>query len=104
MHAVSLSYEALLNAISRLLTSDGAFSVLLPYEGFQRFRLLAEAAGFTLRELLEVRQTPAHNYFRAVGIFGPAGVLNVHEMSVYDGQQKYTPAFTALLKEYYLYL
>lgn len=104
MHAVSLSYEALLDAISRLLASDGSFSVLLPYEGFQRFRLLAEGAGFTLRELLEIRQTPSHGFFRAVGIFGPAGVLTTHEMSVYDGDNKYTPEFTALLKEYYLYL
>lgn len=104
MHAASLSYEALLAAIVNLLTSDGAFSVLLPYEGFQRFRTLAEAAGFTLRELLEVRQTPAHGFFRAVGIFGVEGPLRMSEMSVYDGQQKYTPEFTALLKEYYLYL
>lgn len=104
MHATSLSYEALLAAIINLLTSDGAFSVLLPHDGFQRFRALAEAAGFTLRELLEVRQTPAHGYFRAVGIFGVEGPLRVSEMSIYDGQQKYTPEFTALLQDYYLYL
>lgn len=104
MHATSLGYEELLAVIKGLLTNDGAFSVLLPYGGFQRFRLLAEAAGFTLRELLEVRQTPSHGFFRAVGIFGVPGILNACEMSVYDGQQQYTPAFSALLKEYYLYL
>lgn len=104
MHATSLGYEELLTVIKGLLTNDGAFSVLLPYDGFQRFRLLAEAAGFTLRELLEVRQTPSHCFFRAVGIFGAPGVLRASEMSVYDGQQQYTREFSALLKEYYLYL
>lgn len=104
MHATSLSYEALLAAIGNLLTSDGAFSILLPHDGFQRFRALAEVAGFTLRELLEVRQTTAHGYFRAVGIFGAAGPLRAAEMAIYNGEHKYTPEFIALLKEYYLYL
>lgn len=102
MHAVSLDYEALLEAIRRLLTPDGRFSVLLPYEGFQRFRKLA--SDFVLQELLEVRQTPAHGYFRAVGIFGKSGELHREELTIYDDQRQYTPAFIQLLKPYYLYL
>lgn len=102
MHAVSLGYEELLGAISRLLSKDGSFSILLPYEGFLRFRELA--VDFTLRELLLVRQTPAHNYFRAVGIFGPSGNLNTAEIAIYDAQRNYTPEFSALLQQYYLYL
>ncbi|GEP98248.1 tRNA1(Val) (adenine(37)-N6)-methyltransferase [Chitinophaga cymbidii] len=102
MHAVSLDYEALLDAIRRLLTPDGRFSVLLPYEGFQRFRKLA--ADFVLQELLEIRQTPAHGYFRAVGIFGKSGTLHREELTIYDDQRQYTPAFIQLLKPYYLYL
>lgn len=102
MHAVSLHYEALLEAIRRLLTPDGRFSVLLPYEGFQRFRKLA--ADFVLQELLEIRQTPAHGYFRVVGIFGKSGELHREELTIYDDQRQYTPAFIQLLKPYYLYL
>ncbi|SIN83260.1 tRNA1(Val) (adenine(37)-N6)-methyltransferase [Chitinophaga niabensis] len=104
MHAVSLGYEELLAAIKRLLSKDGSFSVLLPYDGFQRFNALAVSGGFVLRELLLVRQTPAHDYFRAVGIFGPAGTLNTTEISIYDAQRNYTPEFSALLQQYYLYL
>jgi tRNA1Val (adenine37-N6)-methyltransferase len=103
MHATSLGYEELLAAIKRLLTPDGAFSVLLPYQEFQRFSVLA-SGDFTLRKLLLVRQTPAHDYFRAVGIFGVPGVLHTAEMSVYDEHRQYTPEFSALLKAYYLYL
>lgn len=104
MHAVSLGYEELLAAIKRLLTKDGSFSILLPYEGFQRFSALASSGGFVLRELLLVRQTPAHDYFRAVGIFGPSGESHTSEMTIYDGQRNYTPEFSALLQQYYLYL
>jgi tRNA1Val (adenine37-N6)-methyltransferase len=102
MHAVSLGYEELLAAIKRLLAKDGSFSILLPYEGFQRFSALA--SGFALRELLLIRQTPAHDYFRAVGIFGPSGGSHTSEMSIYDGERNYTPEFSALLQQYYLYL
>ncbi len=104
MHTTTLDYETLLTAIRRLLAPDGRFSVLLPYTGFQRFREMAEAAGFTLQELLEVRQTTGHGFFRSVGIFGEGGVTHTREMSVYDAQRQYTPGFTALLKDYYLYL
>jgi len=104
MHAVSLGYEELLAAISRLLAPGGSFSILLPYEGFQRFQVLASAAGFTLRELLLVKQTPAHGYFRAVGIFGSAGPLQTTEMAIYDERRVYTPEFSALLRGYYLFL
>lgn len=106
MHAVSLDYEALLAAISRLLSADGRFSVLLPYEGFQRFRGLAEAAGFVLQELLEVRQAPGRAYFRAVGIFARAlsAVTQRQELTIHDDQRQYTPAFIQLLKPYYLNL
>jgi tRNA1Val (adenine37-N6)-methyltransferase len=102
MHAVSLDYEALLSAITRLLAPDGRFSVLLPYEGFQRFRALA--SDFVLQELLEIRQTPGHGYFRAVGIFGKRGELHREELAIYDDRRIYTPAFSQLLKPYYLYL
>ena len=105
MHSVSLDYEALLDAVIHLLSPDGRFSVLLPYEGFQRFRRLAEAEGFVLQELLEIRQTPAHGYFRAVGIFGRGGdVTGQQSLTIYDDQRQYTPAFIQLLKPYYLYL
>ncbi|WP_168208875.1 tRNA1(Val) (adenine(37)-N6)-methyltransferase [Chitinophaga sp. XS-30] len=106
MHAVSLDYEALLAAISRLLSADGRFSVLLPYEGFQRFRGLAEAAGFVPQELLEVRQAPGRAYFRAVGIFARAlsAATQRQELTIYDDRRQYTPAFIQLLKPYYLNL
>lgn len=102
MHAVSLDYEALLASITRLLAPEGRFSVLLPYEGFQRFRGLA--SDFVLQELLEIRQTQGHGYFRAVGIFGRTGDLCREELTIYDDHRQYTPAFIQLLKPYYLYL
>lgn len=104
MHTVSLGYEGLLGGIVRLLATGGSFSVLLPCGEFDRFRRLAEEAGFCLQHLLEVRQTPGHSPFRSVGVFGQAEASQMEELTIRDAQRQYTPAFVSLLKEYYLYL
>lgn len=104
MHTTTLGYEKLIAAITGLLEPGGSFSVLLPYEGFNRFRPLAEGAGFTLQRLLDVRQTPGHSPFRSVGIFGPGAALQPEQLVICNDQRQYTPAFVKLLKDYYLYL
>lgn len=104
MHTVSLGHAELLAAIQQMLAPGGSFSVLLPAGEFERFRRMGEAAGFTLRELLEIQQTPAHVPFRCVGIFGPAGDLHTGQLVIHDEQRQYTPPFVTLLKDYYLYL
>ncbi|MGX5816637.1 tRNA1(Val) (adenine(37)-N6)-methyltransferase [Chitinophaga lutea] len=104
MHTVTLGYDTLLAAIQRLLKPDGQFSVLLPHDGFQRFRAMAEASGYTLQELLEIRQTPRHAPFRAVGIFGNGGALRKGALVIREVDGEYPVEFIRLLRDYYLYL
>jgi Predicted O-methyltransferase len=105
MHATSLSYRELLQAIAAHLQQDGQFSVLLPYAAFQSFRELAAAAGFYPLQILEVKQSVRHDRFRAVGIFGRAmSQPLISSLTIYEAGNVYTPAFIALLKPYYLYL
>ncbi|WP_143306368.1 tRNA1(Val) (adenine(37)-N6)-methyltransferase [Chitinophaga vietnamensis] len=105
MHATTLSYRELITAIAAHLKPEGVFSVLLPYVQFGEFRQLAEAAGFHLRRLLELRQSVKHGYFRAVGIFSKTGgETDRSELSVYDENNVYTLPFVHLLQPYYLYL
>lgn len=105
MHATSLSYSELLQAINAHLRPNGQFSVLLPYAAFQLFRQLAATAGFFPVQILEVKQSVRHDHFRAVGIFGRENVLPViSSMAIYDEGNVYTEAFTTLLRPYYLHL
>lgn len=105
MHATSLTYRDLLAAIDGQLSPAGEVSVLLPYAVFNTFCELALAAGLHLREVLYIRQSVSHGYFRAVGIFGrTASDTVVTEMAVYDAVKMYTPEFRRLLQPYYLYL
>lgn len=105
MHATTLGYEELLQAISAHLQPEGSFSVLLPYAAFSGFRQLAEAAGYHPQQILEVKQSVQHGYFRTVGIFGRQQVAPViTSLAIYEKQNVYTPEFVALLQSYYLYL
>jgi len=105
MHATTLGYEGLLQAISAHLQPEGSFSVLLPYAAFQGFGQLAEAAGYHPQQILEVKQSVQHGYFRTVGIFSRQRVAPaITSLAIYEKQNVYTPEFVALLRPYYLYL
>jgi tRNA1Val (adenine37-N6)-methyltransferase len=105
-HSKSLTLEELVQVIERNLTRDGSFGVLLPYHRLDYFTDLCNRNGFWLSEQLLVKQSAAHNYFRAIlhfrrqaGSFSPR-----HELVIQDEKNKYTPEFVELLKDYYLYL
>jgi tRNA1Val (adenine37-N6)-methyltransferase len=105
MHATNLSYQELLQAIAAHLHKDGEFSILLPYTAFRLFCQLGAAAGFFPRQILEVKQSVQHGYFRAAGIFSREQVTPVTgSLAIYDEGNVYTTNFVTLLKPYYLYL
>lgn len=105
-HSKQLTLEELVSAIDRNLTKDGSFGVLLPYHRLDYFTALCNRNGFWLSEQLLVKQSPSHNYFRAILHFRrQTDIFSLkHELVIQDEQNKYTPEFTALLKDYYLYL
>lgn len=105
MHATTLDYTSLLKVIGDQLSADGSFSVLLPSRPFGEFVLLAADAGFYPQQILHVRQSVQHDYFRSIGIFSRReGPVKLQDMAIRDAANVYTPAFAELLKPYYLYL
>lgn len=106
MHATTLGYTDLVKVIGRQLKDDGGFSVLLPYRPFAEFVEIAGTAGFYLQKVLHVKQSELHDHFRSVGIFTHEQVQpDITSMAIREADKTtYTPAFTALLKPYYLYL
>lgn len=105
MHATQLRFPALLQVIRKQLKPGGQCSVLLPTAPFAVFKTLAEGEGLYLQKLLQVRHREGHPLFRSIGIFGDTQVeTEVQEMAIHGEGQQYSPAFTDLLKDYYLYL
>ncbi|HVI43833.1 MAG TPA: methyltransferase [Chitinophaga sp.] len=105
MHATTLGYKELIAAVDRQLKEDGMFSILLPYPFFGELTTLAAAAGYYPQEILYVKQSVKHGFFRAVGIFSKTFTEpHATELAIYDENNVYTPPFTRLLQPYYLYL
>ncbi|HEY0273442.1 MAG TPA: hypothetical protein VGC22_09675, partial [Chitinophaga sp.] len=103
--ATRLRFPDLLQVIKTQLAPGGHFSVLLPYGPFATFQALALAAGYHLQQGLHIRHRPGRPPFRSIGIFGDMAMNGaVAEMEIYGEDRQYSPAFAALLKDYYLYL
>ncbi len=105
LHSMELSPEDLLHAADKHLKQDGTFAALMPYNLSEQFIHAAMQQSFWLQERVNVKQTPGHNYFRTMLLFGRNKTEPVNStIAIMNEQNKYTPEFTALLKDYYLYL
>jgi len=105
-HNDGLTLAALTKVMAENLSSDGSVGILLPCHRTQEYETLASAKGFHLLEKLQVKQTPNHGYFRSILHFVRHEVQSplVHELIIRDNGSHYSPAFTAVLKDYYLHL
>jgi tRNA1Val (adenine37-N6)-methyltransferase len=105
-HSSSLSLTDLFTVLKENLASDGSAGILLPFSREAECITVARDHGFHLSEILRVRQTPSHGWFRTILHFTPykAGPLLENTLTIKNGQEEYTPEFTELLKDYYLKL
>lgn len=105
MHSTTLTLQTLFTCVNDLLEPAGSFSVLLPFARANEVEALAQSHGFTVTHKAVVQQTTNHAPFRAMYIFSKAAFVTASETSiVIKENDQYTPAFTSLLKDYYLFL
>jgi tRNA1Val (adenine37-N6)-methyltransferase len=105
LHSAELSFEELLQVITKHLKEDGVFAVLLPFYRTTYFEKLATVNNYTLHEKVLIKQTPKHDYFRSMLLFSKQAVTYAEkEVLIMNEQGSYTDEFIALLKDYYLYL
>lgn len=102
-HHDGLLLKDLLSAIEDLLTKDGKFALLLPFHRARECIGLAEKRGYYLEEKLLVKQTSAHDYFRAMLLFSKKEKdLKSGDIMIRNEQGIYSDQFEELLKDYYL--
>jgi len=104
-HSTVLDFGQLLNIISKNLSANGTFGVLLPARRWKSFDDSVPKE-FTGLERVFLRQTPAHEPFRAILHYGrqTMGGVKESELIIKDHSGIYTSEFVRLLKDYYLYL
>lgn len=104
LHDTGLTIAELWKYVSKAIHLDGLFAVLLPYHRFEDCLQHAGKNGFSLHEKVLVHQTEKHAPFRVMLLFGKEKKLAVQKNMVIKQDGAYSPAFTALLQDYYLYL
>jgi len=99
-----MSLHELVTVIKKHLTVNGNFALLLPYHRKDEFEKIALTEGFYLEEEVSVKQTPVHDYFRVMLLFGRNKIAAQFHFIIIREQDQYTATFTDLLKDYYLKL
>ena len=111
IHAETLSLTELADAIINLLNKQGVAALLLPPYESSLFKNLAEAKGLYLNEVITIKDNAEDKVIREMSFYSLA-IHSVHAVNHPSYQQEiiikdnnnYSPKFTSLLKDYYLYL
>ena len=105
-HDEGLRLEGLLAFIKKHLKPNGLFLLLLPAKRMGEAEKLIEETGLSLHEKVFTKQTPKHLPFRVMLAGGKSKTKIVKELTttIKNEESIYTPEFTTLLREYYLYL
>ncbi len=102
-HQDSLTLQDLMKCITHLLSDDGNFAVLLPFERAAYFKTLANEYGFKIKESYAVQQTPLHPFFRCILILNKTAPQPMeYALIIKEKTGEYTPVFKNLLQDYYL--
>lgn len=105
-HSRELLLNELLDIIAASLKPEGIFYLLLPFKRHEEITQLLEQKKIFLSQKILVRQSDDHDYFRFMieGGFERTAGTNTGELSIKNKNGEYTREFTALLKDYYLYM
>lgn len=101
-HSDALTLKELLASVNKLLSQNGQFAVLLPFERKALFLAMAEKEGFYLVKSTDVQQTEKHLPFRTMLLFSRTQKTVKTDSMVIKMNNEYSPEFRALLTPYYL--
>ena len=104
-HSDELSWNELFAILRQQLHDNGRFYLLLPFKRKKDLEKLAAANGFYVSQLVIVKPTPVQSpsVMLVEGSHHPSETV-ISEMTIKETGDGYSEAFTALLKDYYLYL
>jgi tRNA1Val (adenine37-N6)-methyltransferase len=117
-HSGGLTLQDVLTIIKENLAPGGCFFLLLPFKRNDAIKELLVQNELSIAKMIFVRQSVNHDYFRVMlmGKYNRGGAepqklssddnieTVIDDLAITDERGQYTPAFTALLQSYYLYL
>lgn len=105
MHNDELSYELLVKKVVELLDTNGIFAVLIPFYAKENLIEIASKNNLFNSKSIDIKQTTKHTFFRTILFFSFNKKTNqTINIAIKDENNNYTNEFSALLKDYYLFL
>ncbi len=102
-HDTGLTLDELSGGIKRLLSSNGIAFILIPWHRYEMMKQLAANEGLFITQALNIRQSPAHDFFRSIVALKKEEVATpeIKSLIIHDAERKYTNPFKKLLEDYY---
>ena len=105
-HSVSLSYEELVGAAARLLSDDGRFCVIVPYEHHADFLSLSIGYGFSAERITSVIPKPGALPKRSLLQLSKGDIRSVSHrdelLIELGGRHEYSREYKMLTSDFYL--
>lgn len=102
-HTDTLSFDELARSVSRMLTDDGEFSVVIPYDRAADMTVSAACYGLFATRQSVVYPVSGKKAKRILMAFSRQGAAHEQEsLCVHDAQHQYTPEYVRLVEEFYL--
>lgn len=99
----AMPFTHLLESVSKLLSKNGRFAVVIPFNEETHFIGLARSFGLHAHRILRVRGTKTSKIVRSLICFGFENISpNFEELSIERGRHQYTEAYISLTKDFYL--
>lgn len=104
MHSSNFSLKDLFKYSSSLIAEDGYLACLIPFNRTNETVEIIEENGWYITNATYVKQTSKHDSFRTMLLCKKEPIILVEEIITIKENQVYTTEFSALLKDYYLFL
>jgi len=99
----SLSFKELLISVSKLLSKEGLFSIIIPFKEEKNFIELAEKTNLFPNRICRVKGTSESETKRSLLTFSfRESDIQITELSIEIERHQYTDAYIALVKDFYL--
>src|SRR5690606_36937210 len=100
----AMPFDHLIESVSKLLSEDGVFSVIIPFKEEQAFRELALNFNLYPIQIVHVKGTPTSDIKRSLIAFSLANssIPETSEIIIETSRHQYTEDYVNLTKDFYL--
>ena len=99
----ALPFDHLLDSVSRLLSEDGTFTVVIPFKEENQFKLLASEVNLFANRILHIKGSPSSEIKRSLIEFSfRESETEIDELIIETARHQYTQDYINLTKDFYL--